>query len=292
MNGEPLPGIKHQGGQTMASAARSRIDYPEPSPNNEAQSSAVSWAAVAAGAFGTAALSLILLALGTGIGLSSISPWSDVGVSASSVGKGAIIWLILIQIIASAIGGYLAGRLRTKWVAVHVHEVYFRDTAHGFLVWSVGLVITAAFFASAALSMAGRTPRGTPNSSTDTVVSSGNGYFVDSLFRTDRPPSERADVSVRAEAGLILANALTRGTMPQQDKNYLVRLVATATGLSQAEAERRVSDTLAADREFADDTRKAAAHLLYWLFVALLVGAFCASFAATIGGSQRDHVPV
>jgi hypothetical protein len=128
--------------------------FTEASAKKEAYSSAVSWAAVIAGAFVTAALSLSLLALGTGIGLSSISPWSNVGASASTVSKAAIIWLIVVQIVASALGGYLAGRLRTKWVNVHTDEVYFRDTAHGFLVWAVGLM-AAAFLASAASSLVG-----------------------------------------------------------------------------------------------------------------------------------------
>src|SRR6202790_4808029 len=123
---------------------------------NEAHSSGVSWAAVIAGAFVAASLSLILLALGTGLGLSSVSPWSNVGASASTVGKAAIFWLIIMQIVASAMGGYLGGRLRTKWVNVHTDEVYFRDTAHGFLVWAVALVITAGFLASAATSLVGR----------------------------------------------------------------------------------------------------------------------------------------
>src|SRR5664280_3694072 len=122
---------------------------------NEAYSAGVSWAAVIGGAFVSASLALILLALGTGLGLSSVSPWSNLGASASTVGKGTIVWLILTQIMASALGGYLAGRLRTKWVNVHTDEVYFRDTAHGFLVWAVGMVITAAFLASAATSMVG-----------------------------------------------------------------------------------------------------------------------------------------
>ena len=128
---------------------------------NEAYSSGVSWAAVIAGAFVAAALSLILLALGTGLGLSSVSPWSNLGASASTIHRAAIIWLIVIQIIASAMGGYLAGRLRTKWATIHTDEVYFRDTAHGFLVWAVGLVITASFLASAAASMVGGQVRAT-----------------------------------------------------------------------------------------------------------------------------------
>ena len=109
---------------------------------NEAQSSGVSWPAVAAGAFVAAALSLILLSLGTGLGFSAVSPWPNSGASAAAVGGGAIVWLIFTQIAASALGGYLGGRLRTKWTNVHTDEVYFRDTAHGLLVWAVGMVIS------------------------------------------------------------------------------------------------------------------------------------------------------
>jgi hypothetical protein len=115
---------------------------------HEAHASGVSWPAVIAGAFVAAALSLILLALGAGLGLSSVSPWSHSGASAPEVGAGAIIWLIVMEIIASAMAGYLAGRLRTKWASIHTDEVYFRDTAHGFLAWAVALVLTAAFLAS------------------------------------------------------------------------------------------------------------------------------------------------
>src|SRR3984893_6462377 len=138
---------------------------------NEAHASGVSWAAVIAGSFVAAALSLILLALGTGIGLSAVSPWSNLGASASTIGKAAIVWLIIIQIIASAMGGYLAGRLRTKWATIHTDEVYFRDTAHGFLVWAVGLVVTAGFLASGATSMIG----GAGQRTISTSVSGGPG---------------------------------------------------------------------------------------------------------------------
>src|ERR1700728_4687886 len=123
--------------------------------SDEANSSGVSWSAVLAGSLVTAALSLILLALGTGLGFASVSVWSGVGASASTIGTAAILWFILIQIISASMGGYLAGRLRTKWTGIHTDEVYFRDTAHGFLAWSVALVLTAAFLASAASSMVG-----------------------------------------------------------------------------------------------------------------------------------------
>jgi hypothetical protein len=271
--------------------------FADTSLKNEAPSSGVSWPAVLAGAFAAAALSLILLALGTGIGLSSVSPWSNMGASASAIGIGAIVWLIVTQIIAATMGGYLAGRLRTKWVNIHTNEVYFRDTAHGFLVWAVGLVITAAFLASAATSMVGGgaqlgaiTSGKATSAQSDGQASDPNKYFVDTLFRSDRPASETTDASIRAEAGSIFANSLRQKDVPAPDKTYLGQLVAARTGLSQTDAEQRVSDVLSQARQAADTARKTVAHSLYWTFLALLIGAFCASFAATIGGKQRDHV--
>src|SRR5664279_4184822 len=193
------------------------------SVNNEANSSGVSWAAVIGGGFVTAALSLILLALGTGLGLSSVSPWSNIGASTSTIGTAAILWLILMQIISSSMGGYLAGRLRTKWANIHTDEVYFRDTAHGFLAWAVALVITAAFLASAAASMVGATAQlsATASSAGAERELNPNEYFGDALFRSDNARADSNGASVRGEAGRIFANALRQGQVPPADKSYL-----------------------------------------------------------------------
>jgi hypothetical protein len=259
------------------------------SPANESNSSAVSWPAIAAGAFATAAFSLILLSLGAGAGLSSLSPWSNSGVSASTVGKGALLWLVVIELIASALGGYLAGRLRTKWVDIHSDEVYFRDTAHGLLVWSVALVITAAFLTNAAARMVGAETRTPTASRSESVADDPNRYFIDSLFRSPQLPTPN-DAAIRAEVSAIFTHALAQKELPEEDKNHIAALVSARTGVSRAEADKRVTDAFDRTREAADTTRKAVAHSLYWLFVALLLGAFSASFAATIGGRQRDHI--
>jgi hypothetical protein len=263
-------------------------------PASEAQSSGVSWGAVIGGAFVAAACYLILLALGAGFGLSAVSPWSNTGASASTVGTLAIIWLIFIEIIASSLGGYLTGRLRTKWALIHTDEVYFRDTANGFLAWAVALVISVTFLATAAASMVGHVARAGPDTPTAAAASAADpdGYFVDALFRSDRLDAGNRDVSVQAEARRILANALRQSQMPAADQAYLGRLVAARTGISQPEAEKRVSDVIVDARQAEDTARRATAHLLLWLFLALLIGAFSASYAATIGGRQRDHVRV
>jgi hypothetical protein len=265
---------------------------------NDSMSSGVSWGAVIAGAFVAAALSLALLSLGTGIGLSSVSPWANVGASASAIGWTAIAWLVLMQLIALSIGGYLAGRLRTKWVSVHTHEVYFRDTAHGFLVWAVGLVMTAALLTSAATSVTGGGARAgaTAADVSGPAQSRGSfgpdGYFVDTLLRPSASPSGQIDASVRSEIGLIVANGLRQGNLPAADKSYLSQVVAAKTGVNESEAVKRIDDVFAQAQQAADNARKSIAHTMYWTFLALLVGAFSASYAATIGGKQRDRMMV
>src|SRR5690349_17076553 len=103
------------------------------SSTTESSSTAVSWGAVIAGAFAACTLSLILMLLGSGLGLTMVSPWSGTGPSVTTFAVSTAVWLVIVQWLSSGVGGYLAGRLRTKWVNVHTDEVYFRDTAHGFL---------------------------------------------------------------------------------------------------------------------------------------------------------------
>src|SRR5438105_15823133 len=114
----------------------------------EPSTSGVSWAAVLAGAIASAALTLVLLSLGTGMGFSVVSPWGNSGVSATTFKIGTGLYFIVMAMISSAVGGYLAGRLRTKWVGVQATEVHFRDTAHGFLAWATASVLGAVLLAS------------------------------------------------------------------------------------------------------------------------------------------------
>jgi hypothetical protein len=257
---------------------------------NEAYASGVSWAAVVGGAFVAAALSLILLSLGTGLGFSAVSPWSNNGASAAAIGIGAIVWLILTQVLASALGGYLGGRLRTKWTGVHTDEVYFRDTAHGLLVWAVGMVITAGFLASSAASLAGNQKSVGTISSTQESSIDPTAYFVDTLLRGNGSAIAKPDGSERAEVSRIFTHDLHQGVLPSGDQSYLAQLVSARTGLNASDAEKRVTEVFGQAQESSDHARKAIAHLSLWLFVALLSGAFCASYAGTIGGKQRDHV--
>lgn len=240
--------------------------------------SAVSWGAIAAGAAAGAALSLILLILGVGLGLSSVSPWSFEGISAASFGVSTIVWLMLTQLLSSAMAGYLAGRLRTKWMDTHTDEVYFRDTAHGFLAWAVASLATAALLTSVIGSLlsggiqAGASVVGGV-ANTATVAAGGftasgkmaseeswpMAYFVDSLFRrngsaeatsptraaTPAEASERTMTNEAAEVGRIFTNLSRSEPLPPEDIRYVGQLVAQRTGMSQHEAEKRVADVYA-----------------------------------------------
>ena len=120
--------------------------------------SAVSWAAIIGGALAASAITLLLVALGSGIGLSSVSPWTALNPSARTFTLLAAVWLIIVQWLSSALGGYLAGRLRTKWSGLHTDEAFFRDTVHGFLAWALASVLVAAFATSSIASEYAQVP--------------------------------------------------------------------------------------------------------------------------------------
>src|SRR5471030_1011752 len=120
----------------------------------------VSWAAVTAGAIVSCALTLVILAFGIGLGLSVVSPWGGSGVSATTFKIGTGLYLVVIAMLSSSIGGYIAGRLRSRWIGVHSDEVYFRDTAHGFVAWAFATVLGAALLASPASNLLGGTAAG------------------------------------------------------------------------------------------------------------------------------------
>jgi len=153
-------------------------------------------------------------------------------------------------------------------------------------------MVSVAFLASAAASMVGSAPQIRPPSVNETVETAADPsmYFVDALFRSSRIAAEAGDATVKAEAARILVRGLKEKQIPSADQSYLVTLVTARTGISLPDAERRVSDVITEARQAEDNVRKATAHLLLWLFLSLLMGAFSASFAATIGGRQRDHV--
>lgn len=251
----------------------------------------VSWAAVAAGAAASLALTLLLLSFGTGMGFAVVSPWGNSGVSATTFEIGTGLYFIVMAMISSAIGGYLAGRLRTKWVGVHTSEVLFRDTAHGFLAWAAASVIGAMLLASPASSLIGGALSGVTQAAANSVQSSPMDGYVDTLLRSDNPSAQGQQNApdARGEMVRLFSTSFRNGgDLSAADRSYVAKVVAARTGLSQADAEKRVNDVAMQVKTDMDKARKAAMKAAIWLTLSLFIGAFSAALAATEGGGLRD----
>ena len=275
---------------------------------------AISWRAVAAGAAAAMALTLVLLAIGSAVGFSSVSPWANSGVSFTTFHIASGIYLVVTAMLSSTVGGYIAGRLRSRWTGLHTYEVQFRDTAHGFLAWAVATVLGAAFLASASTFIAGGVATGASGGASAGAATgprdNTSAYTVGQLFRpaagapaagataapagasggTPNANSGGGPANANRQATVVLVHSTANGgTLSGPDRTYLVQLVATQTGMSQADAEKRVDEVMTQAKAEADKARKAAAALSIWLAISMLVGAFSASLAAIEGGQLRDR---
>lgn len=217
--------------------------------------SAMTWGPIFGGAAAAIGVTLILLLLGSGVGLTMVSPWSGQSSSLGTVGVTAAIWLVVVQWLSSGLGGYITGRLRTKWAAVHTDEVFFRDTAHGFISWALATIFVAGFLASSLTSLAGAgaqavgaaaTAAGTVASSTASSTDLPTAYFTDALLRPEqaRAGATSDDTAATAEVSRILLNGAAAGQIPDDDKAYLATIVSARTGLSEADARTRVDTVL------------------------------------------------
>jgi hypothetical protein len=251
-------------------------------PNLESAGSGIHWGAILGGAAAAAAISLVLIPLGSALGFASFSVFTATANSAIVFTAGWAIWLVVMQWASSFIGGYIAGRLRVRWADLHSDEVFFRDTAHGFLAWAVATLFT---FGLIALSASAAAPSHQDNGPDVD-------YYASSLYRG----ATASTSDITPETAAILATDSATGTFPADDRAYLAHQVATRSGVSEAEAETRVNATIAridADRQkvaqAAETTRKAAVGFFFSLFISLLVGAFIASVSAALGGRLRDQ---
>jgi hypothetical protein len=279
--------------------------------------SAASWGSIAAGAVTASAVSLALVALGVGLGLSAVSPWTDTGVSAPTFKVTAGVYLVLVAVMSSAIGGYLSARLRTKWVGIHTNEAFFRDTAHGFVAWAFATIISATVLGTAITHLVGGAASATASAGQSAANSNPAQVYVDRLFRRESPAGSNAPASGTApgsDAGTVSGpqspaagtstgpNPATRAEVTRlwpasiqadeglaaADRTYIARLVATNAGLNQADAEKRVDEVVQQAKADADRLRRNGAQFAFWMTAALLFGAFAASLAAAEGGQHRD----
>lgn len=262
-------------------------------------SSAVSWAAIVAGAVAALAIAVVLTSLCAGLGLTTISAWPHAGASATTFTIATGIGLIVVQWLASALGGFVTGRLRTKWTGIHTHEVFFRDTVHGFLSWTLTTIVGTILLAAATSSVVGggvRAASTVAQGAAQAATSGVSSYNVDTLLRSDHVDASASNQDIAGQATRILANGVRTGDVPPADRAYLTKLVAAKTGIPEADAQKRVDDTIAATktaetkvRQAADTARKATATFAIFTALSLMIGAFVASVAAAYGGKVRDE---
>jgi len=270
----------------------------------ESTVSGVSWPAIVAGGLAAVAVTLILLMVGAGLGFSAISPWGGQGASAATLAAGTVIWVIVVQWVASATGGYVAGRLRTSWTGIHRDEVFFRDTAHGLLSWALATMLGVALLGSAVSAIIGAGASGVgavaegAARTTTSAIGPFSQYDLDSLMRPAQPGAapRNAAADVAPEIMRIVTNGITAGNVPPADRAYLAELIAARAGISRDDAQRRVDEAIdrgkqaaARAQEIAETARKTAARLALFGALALLIGAFVASAAAAYGGMLRDE---
>jgi hypothetical protein len=286
----------------MQAIVSTRADEGSGTPATSTGRSAASWGAIFAGALVAIAASLILLSLGAGFEFASISPWADRGVSATTFNVTTAIWLIVTQWISACLGGYITGRLRTRWTATHVHEVFFRDTAHGLVTWALATVVVAGIAASSITSLVGggahavaQAAGGGVSAMTATANSPAASYNIDKLFRSSGDASAGTG-DIRAEAAHILANAISTGSIADTDRTYLSTLIAQKSGASPDDAKRRVDEFVTSMNDArtkaiqaADAARKAAAETATYTALSMLIGALIASVSAALGGHLRDE---
>jgi hypothetical protein len=272
----------------------------------ESAKPAITWGPIFAGAFAATTATVILLLLGSGLGLTLVSPWSGESASVTTFAASTAIWLVIVQWLSSALGGYLSGRLRTKWVGIHSDEVFFRDTAHGFMAWAVATLIVIGVAGSSFSALLGAQTRAVSTvaagAASGAAQNAGDisGYFVDSLLRPNDParltaPGAEADQMAVGQISRIVAMGALQGDIAKEDRDYLGLVVAARTGLSNQDAQARVEAVLAKAQEMkaklqetADKARKASATAAILGALSMVIGAFIACVAGAIGGRQRD----
>ena len=252
----------------------------------------IHWSSTFGGGLIAAAVIFVLITFATAVGLavSSVSPtWRDTSVGLVVL-SGA--WVVLTAVGSFALGGYIAGRTRSTWPA-SPDEVHFRDGLHGLLVWSIAVILGVGLTWGSATTISQSTSKSnvaSPNTTASTSATEPSflTFELDRLFWSDNR-QQTNNPEVRAEAGRILETGLGRKELAKDDHDHLVLFVSAQTGLSPADADHRVAQTLSESRNAAAKARQGAVILAFTVAAALAAGAAAAWGSAVIGGRHRDE---
>lgn len=247
--------------------------------DTEIDGSYVDWASIIAGSFIAAAISTVFLTFGSALGLSLTSFKTGGEYPVTGLVIAGAIWLLWVQVSSFIGGGYVAGRLRRRIGDAKPHEVEIRDGAHGLTVWAVGIVFGSLLAGWLALSGVSGSARTASMLSTD--------YYVDKMLRSDAAAPSNP-VTDNSQVSRALTQAALANTVSDVDKTYLVQQIATRSGLSPADSEKRLNETLTTLRAQAESARKYGIIIAFLTATSLLISAAAAWWAAISGGKHRD----
>ncbi|HTY70288.1 MAG TPA: hypothetical protein VMH36_26790 [Alphaproteobacteria bacterium] len=250
----------------------------------------VQWGPIFAGALAAAGVAFVLhsFALGIGLAVSSTAPtWRD---SSAGLWFGSGVYLLFVAVLSYGVGGYVAGRTRERVDSAGPGETETRDGFHGLIAWAMATLATGVLLAFAA-PVAARLAAPSAGSAGPTASVGGENilaYDLDRLFRAERQPGGVDMNYARAEASRILLTSTGHDGVAADDRTYLARLTGEMTGLTPADAARRVDTVIASSRRDIDLARHASLIVAFFAGAAAAVGLAVAWFAAGAGGRQRD----
>jgi len=257
----------------------------------------VDWAPIVAGAVVAAAISTVMSAFGAAIGLSATSPVSGSAISGTAWIVATAIWVLWIAVSSFVAGGYLAGRMRRRIHDASEHESDIRDGAHGVIVWAIGALLIG-YLATTSITGAAKSVASAGAAGATTLLSASINPLdaaVSRLTRAGTASAATAD-NFKQDVTGILATSTASGSISDEDKAYLTAQIAAHTGLSQADAAKRVDDTMAAlnaasekAKQAAEIARKTGVLVAFMIAASLAVSAAAAWWAASIGGKHRDE---
>ena len=253
------------------------------------------WGAIIGGALIATALSFVLFAFGSAAGVASVSPYSWNNPSGMTLTIVGAAYVSVVMIGSFLVGGYFAGRYRRPTgTSASIEERQSRDGAHGLLMWALALLIgvAVAYWSTTAVVSGVATTAGTAvaGAARNDAVSTA----IDRMMRAGpadpaAAPTAAAPRDSRAEiARVITTNALTRGEISNEDRDYVARLVAAETRLTPEEARKRVDTTIEQAKQAANTARKAAAGIAFLIGALSMFAAGAAYWAAMAGGRERD----
>lgn len=170
------------------SATSDRLDALDPVEPTLCTMSWISWRSIFAGVFTSVAFGIVLTLIGSALGFTVLNPLSSDPLE--GVGMAVGIWWLVAGIVSLAAGGFVGGFFAGN-----------RGMLHGFLVWTVVLVVGVVFTsltATTALRALGAVGSGAASMAagiTEQATELAN-QRVDQLRRSFRTPSQNDDPAV------------------------------------------------------------------------------------------------